>query len=449
MQPMPETLTFEERQYADWILRIERRAILPLKWILLAVCLVMWLWATRWALPPIHIFMLFFLFTMMTLSMTFFIRARRVPAHQAKAFAVISYFTDMAFVTLLFVFDAIERRASGFAQSEFYLLYFLIVLRGFALFRAPLEHLFMSILISVLFAGSLWIQEHSFRFITERTFLLKFALIWLVILLAWFIIELINQQQREVMETRERLVRSESLARLGEVAAGIAHEINNPIGIIAAYSEFLMRQSDPADPKLPDYDTIHRESLRCKTIINQMLALASPTPLQFAPVTLEPLFAEVFGVVRDPRDGGGSCTVEGDFPPSLPPVRGQPDQLRQAFLNILLNARQALPAEGGKIRVSARRVEERASAPVQILITDNGCGIDDADREKVFEPFYSKRAKGTGLGLAITRRIIEAHGGSIALRPSDTPPGTTVEILLQAEDSPYPPTPGPATEPRK
>ncbi len=432
---MIKPLTYEEREYADWILRVEERAILPLKWIVLIVCVAMWLWVTQWRLPSLGVFMLFFVYMMITLVMTYFHRTKRITVEQTKPFVVVSYLVDLLFVTLLFMFDALVHRDPGMRQSEFYLLYFLIVLRGFALFRSPREHLFMSLLISALFVSSLWLQERSFTFIVERTFLVKFALIWLVILLSWFIVEIINQQQAEVMRVREKLVRSESLARLGEVAAGIAHEINNPIGIISAYSEYLMRQSPEDDPRQADYRTIHDQSLRCKIIVSQMLSLASPGTIEFSPVRLRPLLEEVLMAVGDREDGNPPCAIENDYEPGLPCVRGQPDQLRQAFLNVLENACQALPEEGGQIQISVGRQSTRAGSPVRVRIADTGTGIRPEDTEKVFEPFFTRKPKGTGLGLAITRRIIEAHGGTISLRPADNGVGTVVEVILPVDES--------------
>ncbi len=242
---MTRDLTFEERDYADWLLRIEASAIQPLKWIMLAVCLTMWLWAARWTLPPLHVFTLFFLYMMLALVGACFLRARRIPPAQVKPFVIVSYAVDLLFVTLLILFDITRQWSAGERQSEYYLLYFLVVLRGFAIFRSPRAHLVMSVLISILFVASVALQEHTVRFLAERAFLLRFALIWLVILLAWFIIEILHQQQRETMRVRERLLRSENLARLGEVAAGVAHELNNPLGVISAYSEFLLRAAPP------------------------------------------------------------------------------------------------------------------------------------------------------------------------------------------------------------
>lgn len=432
---MTPPLTYEEREYADWILRIEERAILPLKWIVLIVCALMWMWVTHWMAPPIHVFMLFFLYMLLTLTLTFFIRAKRVLSRQVKSVVVVSYIVDLVFVTLLFLFDALAHRGPGIRQSEFYLLYFLVVLRGFAFFRSPREHIGMSVLVSVMFISSLWLQEQSFTFIIERSFLLKFALIWLVILMSWFIVEIINQQQQEVMRVREQLLRSENLARLGEVAAGIAHEINNPIGIISAYSEYLMRQSAKDDPRQGDFETIHAQAIRCKIIVSEMMSLASPGTIEFSTVRLEPLIREVLGAIPGGDGKESPCRFEPVFEPGVPAVRGQPDQLRQAFLNVLINARQAMPEEGGTVWIEARRLAKRASAPVQILIVDTGTGIDPGDAEKVFEPFFTRKPKGTGLGLAITRRIIEAHGGTISLRPGDGGKGTVVEIILPVDDT--------------
>lgn len=437
--------------YSDWLLTIERRAIQPLKWIVLISSTVVWQLSSRWSLPPVHVFMLFFVYFMITICMEWFLRRGRVTLEQARPFAIVSYTCDVVFVSLQFLFDALYRttEAGAFdvgtrslmdagephatlgAPSESSILFFLLVLRGFALFRTAAAHMTMGAVISIVFISSLVVQERTFAFVGDRTFILRFLLLWLVIFLAWFLFQTLSRQQEELARARERLVRSEGLARLGEVAAGIAHEINNPIGVISAYAEMLVRQTRPDDPIRGDCETIQKEALRCRTIMQQMLALASPATMVFTEVELRPLLEESFAAGRDSArrdDTADPPAVEWDLPPALPPARACADQLRQVFLNVYRNACEALPTREGRIRTLVRADDN----VLEIRITDNGSGIDGATRDRLFEPFFTRKSRGTGLGLAVSRRIIEAHNGAISLEPAGEGRGACAIIRLPA-----------------
>ena len=425
-------LTHEEREYLNWLTWIECRAIIPLKWIILIISLMVWSWSTQFTLPSTEVFMIFFLYAMFNVAQSYFFYARRITLQQVRPFCYVSYFIDIAFVTLLIYLDT-TRYYGHNVQSDFYILYFLMILRGFALFRHSRQALFMSILISGLFILSIWFRETSFDFIRQRTFALKFALIWMVSLMSWFIVEMINSQKSEILNIRESLLRSEQFATLGQMAAGVAHEINNPIGIISAYSEYLIKNSRGDDPHLEDYETLHKEAQRCSKIISQLLNFANPYAREIVRYDLTKLNDEVLSFIFHNKMDD-SVEIVKEMENDLPEILCDPVQIKQALLNIYLNARQAMEnSSEKKIHIRLRRLPENPRI-IQLLLRDTGCGIKKEDLPKVFEPFFTTRKGGSGLGLSITRRIVEGHSGNITIRNSP-PHGAEVEIRIPIQSA--------------
>jgi len=335
---------------------------------------------------------------------------------------------DVLFVTILVHFDT-GHYVGRAMQSDFYVLYFLLILRGFGLFRTARENLLMNLLICVLFILSVRLQEQSVSLL-GRGMALKFALIWMVILMSWFIVEIINKQKAELLKARERLIRSEQMATLGELAAGVAHEINNPIGIISAYSEYLLKNAGKTNPLSEDYEVIHKEAMRCERIVSELLSFANPSVKEIAECDIRQLNDEVVKFLFHEKEEG-RIQVEQQYASEVPMVLADPMQLKQALLNIYLNARQAIEGEG-MIDVTIEPVGKDANF-VRVGIADTGKGIDEDDLERVFEPFFTRKKGGTGLGLTITQRIIEAHQGRIAIQRRK-PRGTLVEILLPRKE---------------
>ncbi|MBN1903080.1 hypothetical protein JW926_17290 [Candidatus Sumerlaeota bacterium] len=422
-----KTLTLEDQEYLKWLTRIERRAIIPLKWSILFVSMVVWSWSAHFVLPTTEVFMVFFLYAMFNMAQSYFFYARRVVLRQIKPFCFISYFIDIIFVTILIYLDT-TRYYGRNLQSDFYILYFLMILRGFALFRRSRETLFMSLIIAALFIFTIWFRETSFDFMKQRTFALKFALIGMVGLMSWFIVEMINNQKMELFRIRERLLRSEQFAMLGQIAAGVAHEINNPIGIISAYSEYLIKNSSPSDPRYEDYETLHKEALRCEKIISELLNFANPKAREIVHCNLANLNEEMLKFVFYEKDPN-PIKVEREIETNLPNILCDPIQMKQALLNIYINSKQAMTDTRKKEIIVKIHRNETDEHTLNLIIRDTGRGISEELLNKVLEPFFTLRKGGTGLGLSITRRIIEAHGGSIVLRNA-AEGGTEVEINL-------------------
>ena len=423
----PKTLSAEDLDFARWLFGIERRAILPLKWVLLLGSVFLWEY-TRPGLAwlEVDVFIVFFVYALSLLAMHYFILFSRIHPQQMRSFCYGSYGVDILYVTALIYLGYVHSRELGLSAPDFLVLYFLLLIRGFVLYRSAVESIIVNVLISLLFVFAAWLEEQSVTFSLRRPFLVKIALVWMVILLAWFIFEIINRQKFELLRARERLYQSERLTALGELAAGVAHEINNPIGIISAYADYLVRQAESGDPRRDDYEVIRSEAQRCKKIVGELLRFARPSETRREPTDLCALNDEVLRFMFHDRTDT-TIRLEKHYAADLPWVLVDPNQIKQALLNVYVNAQQALGVEGGEIRVAIAPTGRDA---VQITIADTGGGIDRKDLARVFDPFFTRKPGGSGLGLTITRRLLEANSGEIELGPN-RPRGVVATITFR------------------
>ncbi len=421
----------EERDFRIWLRSMEKRAILPLKWAIFLTSLIFWAFSHyQMGAPPVRVFALFTAYFMFNLGETYLLLLNRVTLGQIRVVSVVSYYVDVLFVTVLIYMDAHLYPASDATATDFYIYYFLLVLRGFALFRTARANFLANAAIAVIFIISLFWQENDLLSYGNRNNLIRVVFIWLVILMSWFIVQVINRQKAELIRAREKLVQSENLALIGELAAGVAHEINNPIGIISAYSEFLNRNSNPDDPRKPDFEAINKEAQRCEAIVKELLTYARPSAHDIVPIDMARLNDEVLEFAA--KRGGSTYTrlpeIRKEYEDKLPMPMVDVGHVKQALLNIYLNAFQALDGTSDPV-VTTRIYEDEARPRLVIAISDNGPGISRDDLRRIFDPFFTTRARGTGLGLSITRRLIEAGGGEIVVK-SKKGKGTTVEVHL-------------------
>lgn len=229
---------------------------------------------------------------------------------------------------------------------------------------------------------------------------------------------------RRVKFLRGEMERQSRLVYLGEIAGSLAHEIRNPLNTINMNVQLLEEQlSDKDDAVVKKIHRVRNEVIRLDGILTSFLRFARPPKLSLKKVDVRELITKIeefFG----PEVEGAGIHLEVHMEEDLPPVHGDPEQLRQLFLNLLLNARDATP-EGGNIRISVWRTPRR----VHIAVEDTGCGIDKKNLDKIFEPYVTSKEKGTGVGLAIVRRIVMDHGGSIRVE-STVGTGTTFTVSL-------------------
>jgi PAS domain S-box-containing protein len=223
-------------------------------------------------------------------------------------------------------------------------------------------------------------------------------------------------------EMQERLMRQEKLALLGKLAGGLGHELRNPLGVIKNAAYFLnMALEKPETQVKESLEIMERELENSERIIKSLLDFARARPPLRRKVDIRQILPGILSRISVP----GNIQVEYPAVKSLPPVLADPDQLDQVFGNIILNAVQAMP-EGGQLMIKS---ETREPGWVTVSITDTGVGIPEKDREKIFEPLFTSKAKGIGLGMAISKTFVESHGGSIKVQ-SETGKGTTLTIKL-------------------
>ena len=238
--------------------------------------------------------------------------------------------------------------------------------------------------------------------------------------------ESFNDMLDTLQATQKKLFQSKKLASLGQLSAGIAHELNNPLATVLLFSDLLLKDQDLPEEKLKDIETIVSETERCKGIVSSLLDFARQHQVEIQEVDLNELIEQVVETeCRHPRYEKADIHQELAF--DLPAIQADPDQIRAVIINLLSNAADAMP-NGGNITL--RTLKERENK-VLIEIQDEGQGISADDHAKLFTPFYTTKpvGKGTGLGLSIVYGIIKMHRGQIEVA-SQPGKGTIFTIQL-------------------
>jgi two-component system NtrC family sensor kinase len=235
-----------------------------------------------------------------------------------------------------------------------------------------------------------------------------------------------NAMSRQLDTFQQSLIQSERLISMGKLAAGVAHEINNPLTGILSYAEDLMEDTDPADPRYKDYKVIVHEALRCRQIVRGLLDFArqdAPRLTNIHPRELMESALDVVAKLAVFRNIQFQLDVDED----TPVMEVDPVQIEQVLVNLIINAQQAMP-DGGRIVLGARVLDD--GNRVEFSVEDDGAGIPSEIRSRIFEPFFStKDGKTDGLGLAVCLGIVQQHGGTIDIE-SEMNKGTTFRFVL-------------------
>lgn len=233
----------------------------------------------------------------------------------------------------------------------------------------------------------------------------------------------LKSQSERIIAIEEQLRSAEKLSSLGEMAAVLAHEIRNPLGSIRGTAEILRDDYPPGSPKHEFIEIQIKETERLNSVVEDFLKMARQQRFELLPF---PLGEELETVVRltENQSRAGGVSVRNLTAASDLLLTGDRGKLRQAFLNILINAIQATPA-GGIVTISV----DSTPSGCRVHFTDSGSGIDQATLARIFEPFFTTKADGTGLGLAITKTIIEGHNGTLIVT-SEPDQGSTVTVCL-------------------
>ena len=233
----------------------------------------------------------------------------------------------------------------------------------------------------------------------------------------------------ERVELQRVTRQSEKLAALGTLASGIAHEINNPLGIISSRIEVMLleAESEPL-PKavVDDLLTVHKHAERVVRIAQGLLSFSRQSSSEMGTVDLNRVIEDTILLARGQIETSG-IAIDVSLAPALPPVRGNPNALSQVVLNLLTNARDAMPG-GGRVAIATSPARD-ADGGVEIVVSDTGHGMSADTISRIFDPFYTTKPTGTGLGLSIVYGIVHDHGGTITA--ASTPgEGTCFTIRL-------------------
>jgi two-component system NtrC family sensor kinase len=228
-------------------------------------------------------------------------------------------------------------------------------------------------------------------------------------------------------EMQSHLIQSEKLASLGKLAAGIAHEINNPLGGILIYSHLLLEDTPKNSPHYENLKKIVRETTRCKDIVKGLLEFARPKEPETSHININEILESSLAIMER-QALFQNITIKKKYASDLPKIVADSAQLQQVFMNIILNAAEAMDGNGALTLITSL---DGQGSTIEVKFTDTGHGIKEEDKKRLFEPFFSTKevGKGTGLGLAISYSIIQKHQGTIEVE-SQVGKGSTFTVKL-------------------
>jgi signal transduction histidine kinase len=233
------------------------------------------------------------------------------------------------------------------------------------------------------------------------------------------------RERRKREELLEELVVKERLSSLGQMAAGLAHEIKNPLGSIQGATEILSDDVSDDPRKREIFEVLSKETKRLDRVVNHFLSFARPRPLQLSSGQINDVITAAVSQV-ELESGASGIAIVPELSGGMPVIDFDAEQIHQVLLNVILNAVAASP-DAGRVRV---RSAHRPDA-VEIAVSDDGAGIEEGNLQRIFDPFFTTKDSGTGLGLSISHTIVHDHDGHIEVQSSTGPTsGTTVTIRL-------------------
>jgi two-component system NtrC family sensor kinase len=237
-----------------------------------------------------------------------------------------------------------------------------------------------------------------------------------------------NTMAETLQSTQEQLVQKEKLASVGQLAAGVAHEINNPLGTIMLLSGVLYKEAAEQDPRRDDLEMITEQARRCKGIVFDLLSFARQNRVMAQQTDVNRLIESIVAE-ESAKENYARIKVVQELHPRLPIIQADPDQLRQCLVNLMVNAADAMTEDdGGTLTISTRQPD---TLHVEICVSDTGPGMSEEVQSKLFTPFFTTKppGKGTGLGLSIIYGIVKMHRGDIRVR-SEEGQGSEFTIIL-------------------
>jgi two-component system, NtrC family, sensor histidine kinase HydH len=340
-------------------------------------------------------------------------------------------------------------------NSSYWPIYFLPAVTA-AEYFSPLATLLWTVLASAAYCSYLYPALQEYEINAESYGLLAIRILFFFLaamVVNRFVVE--NQRQikryqelagtlaetnRRLEQAQEEARRSERLAALGQMSAGLAHEIRNPLGVIKGSAEMLhqkLGESNPLASELAGY--ISSETNRLSSLVTRFLDFARPLHAELAPQDITVVLDRALYSVSAMHKGKDGLHVERQYQPNLPLVPLDESLCEQAFVNLIENAYDAMGSSGGTLRVTAAKATSANREGVEVRIEDTGPGVPDELREQIFNPFVTTKKTGVGLGLSIVSRIIDGHHGTIRVASHSElgdSRGARFAIFFPADDEP-------------
>jgi two-component system NtrC family sensor kinase len=247
----------------------------------------------------------------------------------------------------------------------------------------------------------------------------------------------VSERTQELLAAKAEVAQGEKLASIGVLASGIAHELNNPLTGVLTFTSLMRKKAPDGSEDAEDLDLVIRETKRCASIIKRLLDFAREKVPVKGFFSLDRVIEDTVRFVERPASLQ-QIEISTELDPGLPQIWGDADLIKQVILNLLVNAQQAIEGKGNvtvRTRPSAVTSNTKtgvdATPMVEIAVIDTGCGIPQANLQRIFDPFFTSKevGKGTGLGLSVSYGIVKAHGGRITVE-SIVGTGTTFRIYL-------------------
>jgi two-component system NtrC family sensor kinase len=250
----------------------------------------------------------------------------------------------------------------------------------------------------------------------------------------------VEERTKQLKEAQIQMLQSAKMAAVGQLSAGVAHEINNPLGGILGYVQLVLSKLEKPAFDLEDFNNckdylkhIERESQRCKKIVENLLAFSRKSAEAFQPLDIKTIMENTLSILRHSLELQNIKVNAEYMPLDVPLIRGNVNQLQQVFTNIIINAQHAMP-QGGQLNICAKVIQQGENKNLHISFQDTGCGIPKENLERIFEPFFTTKEnwKSVGLGLSICYQIIQQHNGKIVVE-SELGEGSTFTLILPCE----------------
>ncbi len=242
----------------------------------------------------------------------------------------------------------------------------------------------------------------------------------------------LQARESDLKSAQAALVQSEKMAAFGQLGAGIAHEVKNPLAGILGYAQLALRKVDKESELAKQLKIIEKETKRCKTIIENLMKFSRQEKAEKTSTDLNQVVEDAIAIV-DHQLTLNKVRIEKNLSEKLPPIHGNGNQLQQVLMNLMINAQQAMP-EGGTVQISSRITDKI----IEVSVKDNGPGMPDTVQQKIFEPFFTTKpvGKGTGLGLSVSYGIVKDHMGEITLESTEGK-GTTFTLSFPMHETPH------------